>query len=303
MDGISRRWRLRTLLVLIALAAVPLAVWKELRSPARQWRRTLRDDRAVMNSQLMREGVEGKVSGLSSDFAIAELIDALSDPRADVRQRAIYPLNTTLQSGEDAAPALARVAEHDPEERNRFEAVQVLGSTLSYSKSTRAIAVGRPALVAARSDPSELVRTAAAGALLRMGDETGLPILIEALRGVRRARSYAHAPTAFSLESLKLAGPHARPAIPALLEFLGDFSTPKIRMREEYRRIAAQILVGLGERDAAVRVMDKALEEGDSETRKAAAAIKASLDTPLPQYPMASGPAPVLKGPQELRAR
>src|SRR3954452_21439564 len=114
MDGrLARpRVRVRTLLVVVAVAAIPLGVWSEYLSPARQWRKALRGDRTTEeNMKLLSSGIAGKVPGLSREVVITELIDAASDTRISVRRHSVIGLSILRPPCDAAMPSLAELAE------------------------------------------------------------------------------------------------------------------------------------------------------------------------------------------------
>src|SRR5215217_1864105 len=100
------RLRIRTLLVLVAGAAVFLAAWNEFRDPFRRWRRAVHSDNdSARRWEAVFEGVSGKVPGVDAGMAFNELLAALGDPSLRVRESACGGLGQLGAAGEPAVPA------------------------------------------------------------------------------------------------------------------------------------------------------------------------------------------------------
>lgn len=147
--------------------------------------------------------------GAAGAPAANDLTKALSDADALVRVRAIRALS---QIGEPALPYLISALEN-PEPLARSGAAKAIGGI----KTRPRFAV--PALLRALSDSQLSVREAAFQSLAQIGDSAqksfgpaNVPHLVEAL-----TNSPSSAARKFSIRTLGKIGPHAKPAIPALI--------------------------------------------------------------------------------------
>lgn len=141
--------------------------------------------------------------------AADELVQALDDPDSLVRLRAIRALS---QIGEPALPHLISALE-SPEFLVRLGSAKAIGGIKTHPRSAV------PSLLRALSDRDLGVREAAFLSLVQIGDSAqksfgpkNVPHLVEAL-----TNSPSQAARKFSVRTLGKIGPHAKPAIPALI--------------------------------------------------------------------------------------
>jgi HEAT repeat protein len=247
------RLSLRQMIGLVALCAIILEAgvwtWDRYGSPTRRWLRTIRDDNGGSRRwEAADKALLGKDPGVSPDFAVAGLIDALKSPHWNVRADAAGALGQGGRPAERAVPALI-AALNDPYPSVRSWAARSLGEILRRSRGgpdqERLIATLLGALgdrsPAVRSqaitylalslrtndhpnteriarafetqlrDPDWEVRVHACWALARLGrGKVCVPVLIETLGDARISVRYQ------AVWTLSQIGPEAEDALPAL---------------------------------------------------------------------------------------
>ncbi len=174
------RWRVRftvgRLMLAVAIAALPLAIWSAWFDPVLRWQRALHDDQDGPG----RWQALSIASTLDRATVLDTLLGAARSPSRRVRETAVVGLGRLGHAGRPAAPALFdRLA--DPDAWIRALAAAQLGRVLPPGDPARedaAVALGR-----LLGDRSSQVRLKAACTLAEFGrGGEALPTLLETLR-------------------------------------------------------------------------------------------------------------------------
>jgi HEAT repeat protein len=183
------RLRLRTLVILVALAALILWAGVSIWSPTRRLGRLLQADQPVYVRREAASSLGRAIPPWEVDQAIKLLMGALEDPSPRVREYAMVGL---VELGPRAQPAISKLttALDDDDRFVRFGAARTLGF-IEVGSTKRAEVVA--ALTRTLDDDDIDVRVAAAEALLKLGEsQTGAGTIVTALCGSDpRLRSWA----------------------------------------------------------------------------------------------------------------
>jgi HEAT repeat protein len=165
-------------------------------------------------------------------------IDALKDPNAEVRSRAVHALGAIGPEAGAAVPALATILRHDPERDLRVEAALALSKMRPASE--RAI----PALTAALGDEDRGVRMYSVIALAGLGraSRPAVPALTAALRD--DANHIYVSTFTFTIQeeaaiALGRASAGTPEAVPVLMETLR--TSPSDRLRQAATRALGKV--------------------------------------------------------------
>lgn len=171
--------RLRWLMALVALAAVPMAIWSAWFNPRRMWQRAVVDgENGARRWHAISEMASGKAS-VDKATALATLTSALRSPSYGVREVAAAGIGHLGSAARPAAPALIRVLA-DPDPSVRCRGAAALESILPPGDRMREAAV--PALKRLLGDRSWDVRLKAASALVEFGHGgDAVSVLVDAL--------------------------------------------------------------------------------------------------------------------------
>src|SRR5262245_33412570 len=103
------RLRVRTMLGLIAVAALALGIWENHFNASRRWMRAIRDDEnGGRRWEAGMMALRGEVPGLDDALAVAALTAALDHPNFGVRENAARALARFGPRARSAIPALSR---------------------------------------------------------------------------------------------------------------------------------------------------------------------------------------------------
>jgi hypothetical protein len=170
------RLSVRRLMMVVAVAAVPLAAWAWWFHPVRQWQRAVTDEKNGFRRLRAIEQISSGAGKVDRAIALATLVDALRSPSCRVRETAVVGLGRLGPSARPAAPGLIG-ALADPYPRIRSRAAAALVSVLPPGDSGRQSAL--PALRQLLRDPASPVRLEAACALTEFGHgRDALPALV-----------------------------------------------------------------------------------------------------------------------------
>jgi HEAT repeat protein len=251
------RFRLRTIMGLVALIAIALCTWELLFNPSRRWIRTIRDDDAgIRRWEAVSQARQGKVPGIDDTSAVAALTEALDDPSFRVRENAAAALGAF---GPRAASAVPKLAKALRDETDRIVRMSIAGALFSILvKTHQADQETAARLVEGLEDSSRHVRILTAAALVEIGRaDDALPTLIEGVKiPDASSRSYA-------LWALERAGPPARAALPALIAMVNEPDEQGGSLMRFRRVQAAELLHQLGETELALRILRRGEQDGD----------------------------------------
>ncbi len=176
--------------------------------------------------------------GYHDGHATGYWIDALNDPNAQARYRAVHALGAIGPEAGAAVPALATILREDPERQLRVEAA------LALSKMRPASEGAVPALAAALADEDRGVRMYAVIALAGMGaaSRPAIPALTAALRD--DANQIYVSTFTFTIQeeaaiALGRASAGTPEAVPVLMETLR--SSPSDRLRQAATRALGKV--------------------------------------------------------------
>jgi HEAT repeat protein len=175
------RFRLRTLLVLVALAT--LGVWASLMELSPTWR-LARLVRADQPTYVRREAAAALGHGIPSwevGRAVALLIEVCEDPSPRVRENAIQGLSQLGPRAEPAVPRLLALL-GDDDHFVRSSAAEALGQIVTPQSGVQPGAAS--ALIGSLEDPNREVRLYAAESLMKMGaEQAAAPTVVGVLTG------------------------------------------------------------------------------------------------------------------------
>ncbi len=151
----------RTLLGLVALAALGFAGLREYHHPARAWRRAAGGANGAARSGAWGEARSGRIGGLDREATLAEVARAMD--RGDARARA-EAVQAFAPNEPDARVAVPRLADRllDPDARVRLVAAGAIRAAVRPGGEGRDLAVHELAAALGHPDP-ELRRVAAEG--------------------------------------------------------------------------------------------------------------------------------------------
>jgi len=250
------RLTIRVLMVVVAVAAVPMAFWDAwFDTPVRRWQRAIIDDRNESGRRQALMECRNGIGTIDTETALPTLLDALRSPSFRVRETAVMGLAEVGRTERDAVPPLIE-ALADPEPLVRVAAARAMATVLAPGHTGRDRGV--PALRRLLVDSSPLVRLQAACTLVLLGHGgDALPVLIEALR-----EPDYHAQSAALWFLGNMGPPAARVALPevkALESRLETLVAPgMVRLLRVHAAFARR---RLGELSAGLATL-RALEEG-----------------------------------------
>ena len=178
----SPRFRLQTLIVLVACSALGTWAWVEWISPTHRWRRMIRsDNESAHRWDAAEKAMKGLVPGVDRGTIVAEMLDSLSNPSPRVRQTAVATLGRLR--GPEARPVVAPLVAllKDPDTEVRGSALGSLAQIAETDPET--LPTIEPILVSSLADRSPDFRIAVGYRLTLMGrGEPAIPALEAALR-------------------------------------------------------------------------------------------------------------------------
>jgi len=257
MRKFSIRFTVRRLMLIVALAAVPFALWSSWFSPVRQWQRAINDDQdGPRRWWALTQIWNGNSGTIDRSTALATLIDATRSPSFRVRETAVTGLGQFRTSASTVAPVLIE-ALSDPEAEVRRRAAAVLLAVLAPDDERREDAI--PELRKRLGDDSRAVREQAAVTLAEFGHgPEALPVLLSALRQTDNL-SPSHALWAIG----RIGPPVADEALPEVQALAARVeSTQAPDLRRFLRVYAAEARVKLGDRDGGFATL-QALADGN----------------------------------------
>jgi len=175
------RLTIRVLMVVVAVAAVPMAFWDAwFDTPVRRWQRAIIDDQNESGRRQALMECRNGIGTIDTETALPTLVDAVRSPSFRVRETDVMGLAEVGRTERDAVPPLIE-ALADPEPLVRVAAARAMATVLAPGHTGRDRGV--PALRRLLVDSSPLVRLQAACTLVLLGHGgDALPVLIEALR-------------------------------------------------------------------------------------------------------------------------
>ena len=175
------RWRLRSMLALVALCAAMLWGWSTFLDPTGRLIRRLGADQPAYVRREAAIALGYDISPSRVDQAVSALILALKDPSPRVRESAIAGLFGHGGLASRFVPEVIPLLK-DEDSGVRVSAAAGLGSLVRPTGPERALAI--PALVGALVDKRSDVREVAAESLIMMGESKAA---LGALAGMMRA--------------------------------------------------------------------------------------------------------------------
>jgi HEAT repeat protein len=272
---------------LVAVSALLVWGWMTYFDPVRRWKVAIRDKYdEKRRGEAIDDAVNGRVAGINSDLAAAELVGLLGDKSRDpsVRWTAMVGLPMFKIKARGAIPSLIAVVRDDPPEMkiSALLALWMIVGHLPEDDHARRDAV--TALVAAMKDPDHRVRRLSACVLGWIGDgEVAIPTLIEALDGPALTSTERMQ----VIEALRRSGPKAVDALPAVLAVaevaLIDGGTPGTegnRWIEAQAQIqAARFIRASGETGRAVAILRRLAGDEDPRVAKEASKVLAAVES------------------------
>jgi HEAT repeat protein len=121
------RFRMMTLLGLIAAIAVGLGAWREYSSPRAVWRRASRNEESNIRRWTWDSILQGRIPGLTPEESVAEIHVALEDPDRDVRTFAMRHYPGFPVATREAFARLAPWLREGEDEQDRESATRAVG--------------------------------------------------------------------------------------------------------------------------------------------------------------------------------
>jgi HEAT repeat protein len=259
------RLSLRTMTVLIAVAAVTLWAGLNIWSPTRRLGRLLRADQPAYVRREAASSLGRDIPSWEVDQAVRLLIDALDDPSPRVREYAGVGLSELGPRAERAVPKVI-AALKDESRGVRFSAANTLGALIDTRSARYIEAVTALSLTLEDEDPD--VRLAAAEVLVRIGEPE------KAARVILAAYGGTDSNLRVGARRIIRGAKDPRPFVAGLAEGVRDQDGDR---REE----ALQTLLLIASPEAVRSALASALADDNPETRQWAAAYLGRI-TPSP---------------------
>jgi len=166
------RFRMASLLVLVAVVALGLGAWRAYHDPKRVWLRAVHGEDQAAESAAWQQAQEGLIAGLGPAETEILLIDSLKDRREMIRFRAVAAVDFSRREPGRAIPLLVpRLADDSP--GIRLMAAAAIGGKVDSDGAGRDLA--EPALLRAIDDPVADVRGVLVDELSQLVMKSGRP--------------------------------------------------------------------------------------------------------------------------------
>ncbi len=284
---ISRlRVSIRTMIALVAGAALLIWGWMAYLNPVRKWQAAIREtSEPDAFWEAVSQASSGKIWGIDAGWAVAEFARIIGDSRENARTRAMAmgALPSFKAKAEPAIPVLIAALAHGDSPGIRSGAAvtirQILGDYPQDNPSTKAAVA---ALTAALKDPNREVRRWSACCLAWVGHgDDAVPALIECCK----EPDLDYDEQLKLLNALSRSGPTAKAAVPAIVAMMKVDSIDEGNRGGEHGRRghaeaqiqAAKFLQFFGETGSAAAILRPLANDRDPLIAKQAAKVLASI--------------------------
>jgi HEAT repeats len=211
------RFRMKQLLLLVALFALGLTAMREYLRPDRVWRRGIHDRDPSRRGEAWGEGRRGRIEGMSPDRSVEEVARALEDSDDATATEAIgaYPL---IESDSRAVAERLALRLLDGNPGVRRAAATSIRFAVQPGRPGREVAF--PALIAALDDPDAGVRMMAARTLGEISFQLGPSREFDPEKSLRKLLVDGNESVRLTAALAMTRGGGGEEAVPMLLESL-----------------------------------------------------------------------------------